>query len=138
MSESNKEKYKSLKDQLNEIIEDEVKGSILRSLCDEYEQGEKCSKYFFSLEKYRAKQKTISRLKLSDGSFTSDVKKILNECRNFYKNLYSKNINVDPLAFPAFFSNVTTPKLTENQKKFCDTNLSEEELFKILKTFRKK
>ena len=137
LSESNKEKYKSLKDQLNEIIEDEVKGSILRSLCDEYEQGEKCSKYFFSLEKYRAKQKTISRLKLSDGSFTSDVKKILNECRNFYKNLYSKNINVDPLAFPAFFSNVTTPKLTENQKKFCDTNLSEEELFKILKTFRK-
>ena len=77
--------------QLNEIIENEIKGSILRSLCREYEEGEKCNKYFFSLEKFRSKQKTLSRIQLSDGSFTSDEKKILNECRLFYKKLYSKN-----------------------------------------------
>ena len=113
LNEQNKEQYQNLQDQLNEIIECEVKGLILRSLCDDYEKGEKCSKYFFSLEKYRAKQKTMSRLKLRGGSFTSDAKTILNECRLFYKTLYSKNMNVDPSAHPDFFTNVTTPKLSE-------------------------
>ena len=137
LNEQKKEQYQNLQDQLNEIIECEVKGLILRSLCDDYEKGEKCSKYFFSLEKYRAKQKTMSRLKLRGGSFTSDAKTILNECRLFYKTLYSKNMNVDPSAHPDFFTNVTTPKLSETQKHFCDTELTEDELFKIIKTFSK-
>ena len=71
------------------------------------------------------------------GPFTSDGKIILNECRLFYKNLYSKNENVEPGAFPHFFTNVTTPKLTEDQKDFCDTELTEEELLNVLKTFSK-
>ena len=137
LNETNKLKYQILQDQLNEIIENEIKGVILRSLCNDYEQGEKCSKYFFSLEKFRAKQKTISRLKLSGESFTSDQKTILDECRLFYKNLYCKNVNVNPDAHPDFFTNVTTPKLTETEKQFCDTDLTEEELFKTLKTFSK-
>ena len=123
--------------QLNEIIENEIKGSILRSLCRDYEDGEKCTKYFFSLEKFRSKQKTLSRIKLSDGSFTSDEKKILNECRQFYKNLYSINENVNAGTFPKFFQNVNTPKLTEEQKQFCESELTEKEVFDTLKSFSK-
>ena len=85
LNQENKAKYKSLQDQLNEIIETEIQGSILRSLCNEYEQGEKCTKYFFSLEKFRSKQKTIGRVKLGNGSFSSDSKVILEECRKFYE-----------------------------------------------------
>ena len=103
LNDANKVRYKSLQNQLNEIIENEIKGVILRSLCDDYEQGEKCSKYFFSLEKHKVQQKTISRLKLSDGSFTSDQKIILAECRLFYKNLDSKNVTVDPESHAVFF-----------------------------------
>ena len=83
LNEQNKEEYKMLQNNLNEIIENEVQGSILRSLCQEYEAGEKCTKYFFSLEKFKAKQKTMSRLERNDGSFTSDQKEILSDCRNF-------------------------------------------------------
>ena len=43
LNETNKIKYKNLQDQLNEIIENEIKGVILRSLCNDYEQGEKCT-----------------------------------------------------------------------------------------------
>ena len=130
LNEENKGKFKALQEQLNAIIETEIQGSILRSLCDEYEQGE-------NIEKYRAKQKTISRLKLSDGSFSSDPKVILEECRYFYQKLYSKNINVNPSLHPEFFRNVTTPKLTENQKQFCDSKLTFQELFKCLESFSK-
>ena len=63
LDETNKKRYQNLKLQLDEIIENEVKGSILRSLCQDYEQWEKCSKYFFSLEKLKCRQKTISNQK---------------------------------------------------------------------------
>ena len=49
LNETNKEQYTNLQNQLNEVIENEVKGSILRSLCQDFEAGEKCTKYFFSL-----------------------------------------------------------------------------------------
>ena len=137
LNEANKGCYKSLQNQLNEIIENEIKGSILRSLCKEYEEGEKCSRYFFSLEKFKAKQKTLSRIKLADGSFSSNEKLILEECRKFYIKLYSRNENVNSDTFPFFFQNVSTPKLSEEQKQYCDTNLTENELFTTLKTFQK-
>ena len=138
LNETNKIKYKSLQEQLDQIIEQEVEGAILRSLCDEYEQGEKCCKYFFSLEKYRAKQKTINRIKLADGSLSSDSKTILHECRTFYKNPYSENEKVNPNLHPEFLTSVPAPKLTAKQKTFCDTPLNLEELLKTLKSFRKK
>ena len=52
-----KQQYADLQDQFNDIIENEVKGSILRSFCKEYASGEKCSKYFFSLENTEANRK---------------------------------------------------------------------------------
>ena len=138
LNPANKGQYLALKEKLNDIIEDEVKGVILRSLCDDYENGEKCSMYFFSLEKYRSKQKTISKIKLDDGSFTSDAKIILEECRKFYKKLYNKNMNVNLNFHREFFTNITTPKLSEQDKQFCETNLTIAELLKNLKSFRKK
>ena len=137
LNETNKTQYKNLQEQLNEIFEQEIQGVILRSLCEEYEQGEKCSKYFFSLEKYRGKQKTINRIKLADGSLCSESKIILHECRTFYENLYSQNKNVNPNIHPEFFTSVPAPKLTTKQKTFCDAHLNEEELFQTLKSFRK-
>jgi exonuclease III len=137
LNDTNKQRYANLQDQLNDIIENEVKGSILRSLCNDYKAGEKCSKYFFSLEKYRNKQKTISRIKMASGSFTSDPKLVLEECRLFYKKLYSANPQVDPNTFPFFYQNPTIPKLTEDQRLLCDAELTEDELFKTLKAFQK-
>ena len=137
LNEKNKLEYLNLQDKLNEIIENEVKGAILRSLCDEYEKGEKCSKYFFSLEKYRAKQKTISCLKSEDGSLISDQKQILNECRLFYEKLYCKNSSVDISQYSSFFLNGKIPKLNETQKQNCEANITEKEINNTLKSFRK-
>ena len=87
--------------------------------------------------KYRAKQKTINRIKLADGSLCSDPKTILQECRAFYRNLYSKNKTVNPNYHPDFFTRVPAPKLTAQQKSFCDAKITLDELFKTLKSFRK-
>ena len=137
LNETNKTQYKKLQDQLNEFIEQDIQGLILRSLCEDYEQGEKCSNYFFSLEKYKARQKTINRVKVADGSFSSDSKTILQECRAFYKNLYSKNENVNTNSFEEFITRVPVPKLTAQQNSFCESNITLGELFKTLKSFSK-
>ena len=137
LDENNKIRYSELKSELDDIIENEVKGAILRSLCQDYEKGEKCSKYFFSLEKFKSRQKVITRLKKGDGSLISEQKQILEECRLFYCNLYSKNENVHPDNYPFFFDTSNIPKLNEEQKNSCENNLSEEELFKTLKAFNK-
>ena len=71
---------------------------------------------FFSLEKYKEKQKTINRIKLSDGSYCSDSKTILEECRTFYKNLYSKNNNLDNSVYPEFFEG-SSPKVDSPTKR---------------------
>ena len=115
LNESNKNQYKELQEQLNDIVEQEIQGVVLRSLCEDYEKGEKCSKYFFSLEKYRAKQKTINRIKLSCGSLTSDSKTILQECRSFYQNLYRQNENTNINIHPEFFTSVPIPKLSDKE-----------------------
>ena len=98
-----------------DIFENEVKGVILRSLCEEYERGEKCTSYFLSMEKYRAKQKTINRLKTSDGSYTTDPKIILKEVKSFYEQLYSKNNTVDPESGADFVANTDIPKTSANR-----------------------
>ena len=63
LNDSNKEKYDNLRQQLNSLIEYEVRGSIIRSLSQNYEEGEKCTKYFFFLEKHKGKQKDNMQIK---------------------------------------------------------------------------
>ena len=99
--------------------------------------GKSVPNIFFSLEKYRSKQKTISRIKLLDGSFSSDAKVILNECREFYKKLYSKNVSIDLNSHREFFTNVTIPKLSEQEKQFCESDITLNELFENLKNLKK-
>ena len=67
LNETNKHRYLQLQNQLNEIIENDIKGSILRSLCKDYEEGEKCSKYFFSLENIGASKKLLTGLEWQVG-----------------------------------------------------------------------
>ena len=137
LNENNKGNYQELNKQLDDLIEQDVKGVILRSLCPDYEEGEKCTKYFFSFEKYRAKQKAICRLKTSEGDFVSDQKSILTECKNFYQKLYDNDPNVQPNNYSYFYDNPDLPRLNSQQKYSCEQDLSMEELHKTLQSFQK-
>ena len=94
-------------------------------------------KVFFSLEKFRAKQKTICRLKTTEGEFISDQESILKECRLFYQQLYDKNKNVDPNNYTFFYENSELPKLNSQERLSCENDLTLEELYKTLKCFKK-
>ena len=79
-----------LKLKLDEIIENEMNGSVLRSLCKDYEEGEKRTEYFFKLEQSKAIQKTITCLKGQNGDLITDEDLTCNELYQTLKK-FKKN-----------------------------------------------
>ena len=67
------------------ITEYRTKGAILRSKAKWYNEGDKNTKYFLSLEKRHFKQRTISHIKVSDNAFINSDGDILCECTFFIR-----------------------------------------------------
>ena len=81
--------------ELEKIIECKIRGAIMRAKCRWYNEGEKNSKYFLSLEKRHYKNGAISELKLGKNEFASSDKEILSECETFYRDIYSSKADCD-------------------------------------------
>lgn len=77
--------------EVQELLEKKAKGCILRCKLQWHSQGQRSSKYFFSLEKSKANKKRMLSLRKEDGSITRDQNEILEEQVKFYKQLYQKN-----------------------------------------------
>ena len=63
-------------------------GAQIRARAQYVEEGEKSTSYFLKLEKHRQMNNKISKL-ISEDRVIEDVDRILNECRAFYKELYT-------------------------------------------------
>ena len=83
-----KETYDTIKNELGQIEEEKLRGNIIRSKAQWIEEGEKCSKYFMQLENRNYRAKCITSLKKEEKIIT-EQKAILEECKQFYKSLYS-------------------------------------------------
>ena len=76
----------------------------MRTKCTWYNEGEKNSKCFFSLEKRHYKNGVISLLKLGDNKFAISDKEILYECETVDRIIYSykadyNNSRINDLCF---------------------------------------
>ena len=68
-----------LQERLDKILRVEMEGVIMRSKAQFVEKGERCTKYFFGLEKNRGKKKIINKLvdELTDETLlTQEVRRI--------------------------------------------------------------
>ena len=83
------------KTELEEKLFSKVKGMMFRSKAKWYEQGEKSSKYFFSLEKARYNAKTCYKILDELQQEVEDPHKILELQKNFYMKLYQKDEDVN-------------------------------------------
>ena len=80
-----------LKEKMDKIYEEEVKGIILRSRARWHEHGEKNSRYFLNLEKRNHIKKHVRKLRLS-GVITSDPFEILHAEKESYESLYKSRV----------------------------------------------
>ncbi|CAG2246305.1 unnamed protein product [Mytilus edulis] len=120
----------TVKEDLEQIVNNQTRGAIIRSHAEHCEGNERNSKYFLSLEKRNYKNKCINKLVVNDIEILSQ-EKILYEERNFYEKLYSSKEDPDKYSGDSnFFDLDFIPKLTDLEKDICDADISESECVK--------
>lgn len=111
------------KEELDTLLSQKVKSAAFRSKSLWYEQGERSSKFFFSLEKMAHDRKTITALRKNSSIITKDPKEILAEQESFYRKLYSKNTQV---CFK--LGDLPGPHLSPQQNEKLESEITMEEL----------
>ena len=89
------------------------------------------------MENHRPNQKTITKLKLDNGTEITGQREILTECRAFYEKLYKHDESVCPEAPSYFYENCNIPKLDDLDSSSCEKPISLSELHKTLLCFSK-
>ena len=115
---------------LNKFEEEKLRGNIVRSRAQWIEEGEKCSKYFMRLENRNYRTKCITTL-LKDEIKISKQPEIIDECKQFYKNLYTKSVECNQFENCHFF-NTNHVALNEIEKDICKTKLCLGECYESL------
>ena len=88
-----------------------------------------------NLEKQLGSQNTIKKLVVDDKEIT-DQTHILEHIRKFYETLFKTWEQKTEIEMEHFFSDVDIPKLSENQVKLCEENLTEKDLYNSLKSMQ--
>lgn len=124
------EKYLLAKEQLKQWDMKDLESTKIRAKARFLEEGEKSTRYFFSLEKHRKAEHTMRMLKRDNLDIVTEPGDLISETRNFYKTLYSAQ-PCDKTARDQFLS-VDTPKLPVNARESCEGPITVEELKKAL------
>ena len=95
-------------------------------------EGEKCSAYFFSLEKRRYNEKNMKAVYTDDGRLNTNQKTIHDEITKFYKELYKENTNVHFSLKPEKNESL----LSEVDKHLLEQPLEPDEFFDAVMTLK--
>ena len=125
--------YKVCKQQLDAIYEEKAKGVKIRSECNWYELGEKSTKFFLNLEKDRPIQSQIHSVNINQDEVT-DQAEINKQIFSFYQSLFLRKVQNQTDKIEAYLENIPLPKLTNEQTLSYEGIMSENEVFKGLKS----
>lgn len=128
-------KYENLKKSLSIIELEKCNGAILRSKAQWAIKGDKNTKYFLNLEKYRQNKNVIGELFLENGDLVTDTDGIL-ECEfEFYRKLYSC-VEVKEENIENYLTNIEKP---EDMDIFsiCEQPIDTEEIYKALSKMKR-
>ena len=106
----------------------------MRSKARWYEEGEKGSKYFLSLEKSNTVKSCIRRLRNPSDSEKdiSDPRKISEELKKFYGNLYKRTSAKTEGECFQYLEKLNTPMLTPDEQSLCEGKLTLQECWEAL------
>ena len=139
LTEPDMELIDSKKEELENLRRDKLQGIIVRSRVRWAEEGEKPTKYFCNLESRNYSNKIIPKVVKDDGNTVINQEDILIEVKNFYKNLYGSQDNIpgQDLEIENLLNSINAnPKLTEEDKKCLEGELSEKEILLVLKKMK--
>ena len=134
--EVSKETLQKTKTDLDALISEKTNGARIRCRVRWYEEGEKSSKYFLSLEKRNYNNKIVNKLTTDNGTNITEHKTIMGELQKFYKELYTSQIAINEQyghISDTFFKE-NAPSLSDNEKEMLEGQITEQELLAALKT----
>ena len=121
--------------ELNNIINQETAGLIVRSRIKWAEHGEKSSRYFCNLEKRSSEKKVIRSLNVDNGIPQTDPSEILKELYAFYDSLYSSHYTeTSDQGACSFLDQIDIPRLSEQSKESLNQPVTKSELLQNLKS----
>ena len=133
---ANPENLRRLEDaqqSLEDLRKPKIQGFITRSRVKWFEEGEKCTKYFLSLEKRNAIRNTIQSIKI-DGHIVTDKEKILQHFSENLKKKYTKG-HVD--APHAYLEHGIFDRLSDEERETLEETISIDELKTALMGMKK-
>ena len=124
------EQYLLAKETLKKLDLKDLEAIKIRAKAQFLEEGEKSTRYFYSLEKSRKADQTIRVLTKDNLDVVSEPQDLLKETHNFYKQLFTAQ-PIDVQARDKFL-NCTIPKLSDDARESCEGLITEEELRKAV------
>ena len=126
------EAYLQAKNELQHYHLNQMAAIAARTKIQYTEEGEKSTRYFFSLENQQKTKQTIKVLTKTNLDTITDTHDIIKETHTFYKTLYTAQAT-DPYKQTEFL-NMPTPTLTQPDRNLCEGHITENELQTALKT----
>ena len=111
------------KTELQRFYTQEAAKSALKTKIQYAEEGEKSTRYFYSLERQKQSKQTINVLTKMNLDTITEPHDIITETYNFYKSLYTAQ-PTDPHQQTDFLS-IETPTLTTHDRNFCEGYVTE-------------
>ena len=130
------QEYHKCKYQLEEIYNYITQGIILRSKVDCYEHGEKSSKFLLNLEKRNKAKSHIRKILNSDSVELSEPETVLSSIKSFCSTLYKKRNDKTETDCYNYLKTLNLPKLTDNESRLCEGELTKRECWEVLHTIK--
>ena len=117
--------------ELEALRQQKIKGQMVRARVNWLKEGEKPTKYFCSLENKNFVEKTMKKVKLSDGSVVVEQKEVLHHLGRFYSKLFeNKDSNLDFEKLKKLLKDLKIPRINCHN---IGTPITVEELSAVLK-----
>ena len=131
-------KINSAKEKLEIYKHYQTRGAQIRARVKWVEEGEKNSRYFFGLEKKRVNDNTLRSVFDENDVPIYSEHSILEKIYSHFEKLYTEKNNQAYFAnnFEKFTENLFIPKISEEEKLYCDLEFTEEEVSLALKSLK--
>ncbi len=113
---------------VNSFYQEKAEAARIRARAQWFEEGEKSTRYFFNLEKKRAKNKEWERIKVGEKKYKTNIDDILKVQVEFYKKLYTSQ-PIDEDAADTLLNNIDK-EITAADREKLEQPLSREEIGK--------
>ena len=130
-------KLETVKGKLDNIYTNLTEGARIRAGIKWFEEGEKSSKLFHSLEKKKARERLWGAIKNNKGDIISGIENILKVQTEFYADLYKK-VPIDVDACKNLLGDIgLTVKIAEKECELCEADLSLQEVEYVIKSLKR-